>query len=134
MRTPRSEVGVSNRTFIVLEKDDDLRSLYRRKLDRKFRGCTVIESASCAEALDSLAHATVDAIIVNQAALDARGSEILHIIRRVNADVPIVSIGDALFEHEAIGCGADIFVDAARWEDLGSAVEQALIQRSRLIN
>ena len=119
-----------SRTFIVLEKDDDLRSLYRRKLEQKFRDCIVLEASSCSEAHEILGYADVDAIIVNQAALDARGVEMVRSIRRVHVDVPLVSIGDPPQADLVLSNGADIFVETQRWQELGSAVEQVLAQRS----
>ena len=119
------------RTFVVLEKDDDLRSLYRRKLLQKFPGSTVVEAASCAEAIETLERATVDAVVVNQAALDAKGVEILHLIRGHDAEVPLVAIGDAPLENAALSSGADVFVESSKWNDLGDAVETALFQRPR---
>ena len=117
--------------FIVLEKDDDIRSLYRRKLEQKFRDCVVIEAASCVEAVDSLGREPVDAILVNQAALDARGVEMVQAIRRADRQIPLISIGDPPQQHASIENGADIFVATADWETVGQAVEQVLEREKR---
>jgi DNA-binding response OmpR family regulator len=120
------------RNFIVLEKDDDLRSLYRRKLEQKFKGCVVLEAASCSEALESMDRGVVDAIVVNQAAMDARGADMLRAIRRGDAVIPVVSIGDAPQEEISLQCGADIFINTDNWEKIGVAVEEVLSRRPTL--
>jgi DNA-binding response OmpR family regulator len=122
------------RNFIILEKDEDLRSLYRRKLEQKFQGCIVIEAASCSEALDSMSQAAVDAVVMNQAALDARGVEMIRAIRRGDANVPLVAVGDAPQAEVALRNGADLFIETLKWQELGTAVEQVLGQRGGLIN
>ncbi|MES2692040.1 MAG: response regulator [Verrucomicrobiota bacterium] len=114
----------------MVEKDDDLRSLYRRKLEQKFQGCVVVEAPSGAEALDVLGHASIDAIVVNQAALDGTGLEVLQTIRRTDARIPLVSIGPAQVEGEALRSGATVFIDDRRWADLGKTVEEVLPKNS----
>lgn len=122
---------MATRHFIVLEKDDDLRELYQRKLHRKFKGCVVVEAASCAAAVEGLRQGPIDAIVVNQAAVDARGVEMIEIIRHTDTVVPLVSIGDPQLEKDSLRHGANIFVRADQWESLGEAVEWALDHRGQ---
>jgi DNA-binding response OmpR family regulator len=136
-RERKCSLGVSvkvPRNFIILEKDEDIRSLYRRKLEQKFQGCVVIEAASCMEALDSMTQAAVDAVVMNQAALDARGVEMVRTIRRGDAHVPLVAIGDAPHAEAALQNGADLFIETQKWQEIGTAVEQVLGRRGGRLN
>ncbi len=117
--------------FIVVEKDDDLRSIYRMKLEQKFPGCGVIETPSCSEALDAMGEMSIDAVIVDQTALDCSGLQALRNIRHVDARIPLVAIGQARMEEVARRNGATAFIDESRWSELGNTVEAVLEPRSK---
>ena len=103
--------------------------LYRRKLEQKFPSCDVVEAASCIEALHTLARLAPDVIIANQAAVDARGVEMVRAIRRADSSIPLVSVGEVAQEQDLLRNGADVFLPADDWENVAAAVQQALVRR-----
>lgn len=115
-----------SRNFIVVEKDDDLRAIYRFRLEKQFEGCTVIEAPSCAEALAVLDTSAVDAVLINQKTLDGSGIEALRRIREANATIPLISIGPIGVQQTALKSGANAFLDDLKWAELGPTVEKFL--------
>lgn len=117
------------RTFLILEKDGDLRSLHRLKLLKQFPGCSVLEVASCAAALTALERFPADAVVVNQSAQDCSGLEALARLRRDHPGLPLISVGPVDVEHAALEHGATRFLDDRHWEGLGAAVHDVLPPR-----
>lgn len=117
---------MSSRNFIVVEQDDDLRAIYRFRLEKQFQGCTVIEAPSCCEALAALDASAVDAVLINQKTLDGSGIEALRRIREANATIPLISIGPVAVQQTALKSGATAFLDDRRWDELGPTVEKFL--------
>lgn len=117
---------MSSRSFVVLEKDEDLRAIYRRKIEQKFPGCIVVGVPSYAEAVDALALRAVDAVIVNQRVEDCTGLDALKNLRRSHATLPLVSVGPKAAEHAALQNGATVFLNDEKWKDLGTMLETVL--------
>jgi DNA-binding NtrC family response regulator len=114
------------RRFLVLERDPDLRFFYSRDLRQAFPGCAVVEAESCQAALASLTNTSIDAAIVNQAATDAKGPEMLRRLHAQHPDLTLISIGESALKKDALQAGASAFVEAGKSQQLGSVVREVL--------
>lgn len=119
-------MGAETECFLIVERDADLREIYRRKLRQFFPKATVIDVDSCAEALTRLAETRVDAAVVNQVAADMRGPALLRTLHQAWPSLPLVSIGETALESESLRAGAAVFIDASKAHELGPVVRHAL--------
>lgn len=111
--------------FLVVESDPDMSFLLKRQLEKEFPGCEVYCATSSREAVAAL-EPKVSAVITNQGSTDCDGMTLVANIRKGDADVPIITIGEEPQRTAAFRAGASAFVPASDWSSVGSQVSCAL--------
>jgi CheY-like chemotaxis protein len=79
--------------FLLLDDDPDIRFLHRRALQQGFRGCAVIETLTCHEALAALTDAAAfDAVISDHQLQGPSGAECIGLMRARGLTCPILLV------------------------------------------
>jgi DNA-binding NtrC family response regulator len=113
--------------FLVIDDDDDVRSLLVRMMRRTFPGARVV-GCSGAQKAASLAKAENFDAVVGRDPGDADATDLIRILRRITPDVPLLMVAGADRCTELLAAGATAFLDYAEWLRAGNVVSE-LLQR-----
>ncbi|BDI32878.1 hypothetical protein CCAX7_49290 [Capsulimonas corticalis] len=124
----------------ILVADDDLvdRMAVRRDLRSTLREVEIVEADSCAQVLAALSASTIDCVILDFQFPDGDGLDVIHAVRALGNDVPIIVLtghGDELVAVELMKAGASDYLAKALMtpEGLGQTLQNVLrIRRAEL--
>jgi ActR/RegA family two-component response regulator len=107
--------------FLIIDDNSDSRFLLARTLLRKFPTAALMECCDDGIAATIAAAEKVDAIVIHRTG-ESTGLEMLPILRRVNANVPIVMVSGINRSAAAMKAGASYFLIYDEWLRIGTVV------------
>jgi DNA-binding NtrC family response regulator len=108
--------------FLIIDDNADSRFLLAKTLLRKFPAAVLVECADEDTATTITATERLSAVVVHRSA-SVPGLELLPLLRRANAAVPIVLVSGIDRADAARAAGATKFLLYDEWLMLGSVVE-----------
>ena len=106
------QMAQTNRHFIVVDDDKDVRYLVRRVVLRSFPTATISEAADGNEALQLFEGAGADLMIIDHDLPKMTGAELISVLRARAVKIPLVLMSNfSAMGNIAMEVGATSFVD-----------------------
>jgi CheY-like chemotaxis protein len=109
-------------TFVIVDDVDENRVLLSRTLRRKFPHSAIVECFDSPAALAVLEQRKPTVIIVHRG-FDVTGPQMIRLLRKQDARVPIIMVSSRESCPEAIEAGANAFLNYDAWLRIGTIVE-----------
>jgi CheY-like chemotaxis protein len=101
---PRSSLNAMTSGRIILSVDDEAGVLYSRQKILQAAGYDVLSASDGEQALDFLASAPVDLVVLDYSMPGINGEEVARKIKADRPDIPIILVSGLLMEAEALSC------------------------------
>lgn len=110
--------------FIIVDHQKESRELLVSAVRRKFAECEIFECRDCASAAKKVS-GLVDAVVVHRG-LEIPPLDLVKVLRRLNAHVPIVVVSSIDRSEEVLAAGATGFLRLDECPRLGLVVMNAI--------
>lgn len=113
--------------FLVIDDNRDSSSLISRALLQRFSQAGLSEFSSFAAARDPLLQLPLESpgyVVIAGRVPDLHTVPLVRAVRVCHRSVPVVAMGEAIDESEALQAGANRFIEYEAWLLLGPTIER----------
>jgi CheY-like chemotaxis protein len=111
--------------LLIIDDEPDNLLLLSKTLLRKFPNAVLVECRSAEAAANILKTERVKLVIAHRAH-EARGAELIRLLRSANAEVPIIAVSQGDQKDTALAAGATRFHRFEEWLMIGNAAAALL--------
>jgi FixJ family two-component response regulator len=118
--------------FTLADDDHDYLFFLERLLKTEFPGCTITAFQCPREALEHIHKIGTDVLVTNHGMGPMSGTQLITLLRREGFTEPIIMISNhPAIESEALGAGANQFLDKAHLSRLPTVIRSLLPKNYR---